>query len=35
MATYTILNEMTNEICKKVKRIVKKCEKIIFRANSM
>lgn len=27
MATYTILNEMANEICKKVKRIVKKCEK--------
>jgi hypothetical protein len=27
MATYTILNEMANEICKKMKRIVKKCEK--------
>lgn len=27
MATYTILNEMANEICKKIKRIVKKCEK--------
>jgi hypothetical protein len=26
MATYTILNEMANEICKKIKRIVKKCE---------
>lgn len=27
MATYTILNSMTDEICKKIKRIVKKCEK--------
>ena len=27
MATYTILNEMANELCKKIKRIVKKCEK--------
>lgn len=27
MATYTILNSMAEEICKKVKRIVKKCEK--------
>lgn len=27
MATYTILNEMVEEISKKIKRIVKKCEK--------
>ena len=27
MATYTVLNSMAEEICKKVKRIVKKCEK--------
>lgn len=27
MATYTILNSMAEEICKKIKRIVKKCEK--------
>ena len=27
MATYTILNSMAEDICKKVKRIVKKCEK--------
>lgn len=27
MATYTILNSMTDDICKKIKRIVKKCEK--------
>lgn len=27
MATYTILNSMSEDICKKIKRIVKKCEK--------
>ena len=27
MATYTVLNSMSEEICKKIKRIVKKCEK--------
>ena len=27
MATYTILNSMSEEICKKIKHIVKKCEK--------
>lgn len=27
MTTYTILNSMSEEICKKIKRIVKKCEK--------
>ena len=27
MATYTILNSMSEEICKKIKRVVKKCEK--------
>lgn len=27
MATYTILNSMSDDICKKIKRIVKKCEK--------
>lgn len=27
MATYTILNDMTEEICKKIKRIAKKCER--------
>lgn len=27
MATYTILNDMAEEICKKIKRISKKCEK--------
>lgn len=27
MTTYTVLNSMSEEICKKIKRIVKKCEK--------
>ena len=27
MATYTVLNSMAEDICKKIKRIVKKCEK--------
>ena len=27
MATYTVLNSMSEDICKKIKRIVKKCEK--------
>ena len=27
MTTYTILNSMSEEICKKIKRIIKKCEK--------